>query len=304
MVVAILGQDFKVFVIRIFPTLVSLYPPWITKRSTAVRVNDETCSFSSFPSWAILWSSADCPVTLCCSLAVSIQSTWDRSAHYSRPLLRKVRLAQGSPQSPWESPLLYQLESSSCRRWRSQSYPPETVRSVQDLDSALKVHEALRGDTLRKGDGRDHLRDGHYQWWGPLYKKRSTTISPKGSWQLLWVIEDEYEMTSWGIPAVILFRGVQSWKPPMHYEWTNVFTTDCCARLNVAFPPKYQYTVCAMRVRAILMNRVSCGTVLFYFAPLWVKQCCNWRNLWMFYWLRLIFLKKFSWQWKLEGVQS
>ena len=25
--------------------------------------------------------------------------------------------------------------------------------------------------TLRKGDGRDHLRDGHYQWYGPLYVK-------------------------------------------------------------------------------------------------------------------------------------
>ena len=50
--------------------------------------------------------------------------------------------------------------------------------------------------TLRKGDGRDYLRDGHYQWYGLLYKKRSTTTSPKDSWQLLWVIEDKYEMVS------------------------------------------------------------------------------------------------------------
>ena len=47
---AILGQDFKIFVIRIFPTLVFLYAPWITKRPTAFPINDETYSFSSFPS--------------------------------------------------------------------------------------------------------------------------------------------------------------------------------------------------------------------------------------------------------------
>ena len=48
--------------------------------------------------------------------------------------------------------------------------------------------------TLVKGDGRDHFRDGYFQWYRPLYKSRSTTIGPKT--QLLWVIEDEYEMIS------------------------------------------------------------------------------------------------------------
>ena len=79
-----------------FPTLVSLYPPWLTKRAT-IPVNDKTYSFSSIPSSAIYWPSADSTVTLCCSLAISIQSTWDWSAHYSDPYserfgLRKDRL--------------------------------------------------------------------------------------------------------------------------------------------------------------------------------------------------------------------
>ena len=46
--------------------------------------------------------------------------------------------------------------------------------------------------TLVKGDGRDHFREGYYQWYGPLYKKRCSTDGKRDS--LLWVIEDEYEM--------------------------------------------------------------------------------------------------------------
>ena len=47
---------------------------------------------------------------------------------------------------------------------------------------------------LVKGDGRDHFRQGYYQWYGPLYKKRWTSEGKKDT--LLWVIEDEYDMIS------------------------------------------------------------------------------------------------------------
>ena len=47
---------------------------------------------------------------------------------------------------------------------------------------------------LQKGDGRDHQREGYYQWWGMLYKKRTTCLGrPRGE-ELLYTIEDEYEM--------------------------------------------------------------------------------------------------------------
>ena len=45
---------------------------------------------------------------------------------------------------------------------------------------------------LHKGDGKDHQREGYYQWCGPLYKKRYTISGERE--KLLWTIEDEYEM--------------------------------------------------------------------------------------------------------------
>ncbi len=124
--------------------------------------------------------------------------------------------------------------------------------------------------TLCEEDGGDHLRDGQYQWWGPLHKKRVTNIGPNDSWDhRRWVRHDYIvEKTSYHSFG----RGMQSWNSPMRHEWTNVFTRDCYARLNVACPPKYEYTVCAMTCV------IGCTVFFFYFAPLWVKQCCNWRN--------------------------
>ena len=127
---------------------------------------------------------------------------------YSRPLLWKVRTGLRKDR-------LKALERTHYfTNWTPPDVScgaPEPIHRKQFvlckiLITPLSYMTLCEEGTFRKGDGRDHLRDGYYQWYRPPYKKRSTTLTPESSCKLLWTFEDEYEMISWSYSSYLLCR--------------------------------------------------------------------------------------------------
>ena len=194
MVVAILGQDFN-FVVLSFGfshPFFSLSHP-VFKKALLYSMTKRTAS-AAFPA-----APPTDPAPTALSVFVALSPTQFHQLETDQPIIP-------DPFSERFGLCTHRLKALERAHYFTNWTPPKEAQDAYPpihqkqfvlcklLTTPLGYTTLCEEGILVKGDGRDHFRQGYYQWYGLLYRKRWASEGKKDT--LLWVIEDEYEMIS------------------------------------------------------------------------------------------------------------